>query len=374
MIRRRTLALAAPDWAFLRTNGSGWATVTTVDVDQTALSLVQRIEHKQRDGSVRVEITDDTALAIAGSSAPLDLVRIVGPETLAVLSPKSGDDLNVFSRHLPIIGEAGQRVLHNMHVGVVGYGGTGSAAFEQLVRLGVGTIVVVEPDTLEDTNVTRVHGAGLRDVGTPKVDLAVAHAATIGLGTTVVPIHGSVLQQRVAAALRGCDAIFCCTDDHAGRGILSRLSYRYLIPLFDNGVSVRVIDSEITGITGRVVVSGPGLPCLHCVGQVDPALAAAELLQPADRARRAADGYAPGLEGPTPSVGAYTTAIASLMVIEFIHRLIGFGGLLADQLVVFDRQRINRPTHQSVPGHYCVDPAYVGAGECTPFLDTTWAT
>src|SRR5438105_1196211 len=83
-------------------------------------------------------------------------------------------------------GKETQALLSRLHVGVVGTGGTGSAVYEQLVRLGVGRVLAIDEQTLTDTNVTRVHGSGLGDVGMAKAAIAQRHAEQIGTGTVGV--------------------------------------------------------------------------------------------------------------------------------------------------------------------------------------------
>ncbi|MHB1090839.1 MAG: HesA/MoeB/ThiF family protein, partial [Ilumatobacteraceae bacterium] len=302
-----------------------------------------------------------------------DVVRIVGPESLKFhVASGDGSDPTIFDRQIRALGRDGQTVLHQLHVAVVGLGGTGSAVFEQLVRLGVGTITIVDHQTVEYTNVTRIHGSNISDVGRPKVEVQKAHADQIGLGTDVIALYGNVAELNIAEQLRGCDALFSCTDDHRGRGVLSRIAYRYLIPLFNTGVQVKTCGGLIIGIHGRVVVAGPGLPCLICAQQVISAIAAAEAHSDHARVALAGEGYVPGLGEPAPAIIAYTTAAASLLVAEFLQRLLGLNPAIEHQVVVFDRHKIIHQPMQPQVGCYCTNPAYIGAGDADTFLDITW--
>jgi hypothetical protein len=79
------------------------------------------------------------------------------------------------------LGDAGQAVLRNLHVAVIGLGGTGSVAFAKLAHLGVGRITVVDGDRVESSNVSRILGATANDIGvTWKVDVAARYAAAVG--------------------------------------------------------------------------------------------------------------------------------------------------------------------------------------------------
>jgi proteasome lid subunit RPN8/RPN11 len=85
-------------------------------------------------------------------------VRVVGKSVhvhrSAVSDPDEGE---WFNRQALALGEDGQAVLRQLHVGIVGLGGTGSVAFAQLAHLGVGRITVVDGDRVEASNVPASH-------------------------------------------------------------------------------------------------------------------------------------------------------------------------------------------------------------------------
>src|SRR6185437_6164758 len=111
-----------------------------------------------------------------------------------------------FSRQSLALGESGQTILRNLHVGVVGLGGTGSVAFCQLPHLGIRRITVVDGDLVEPTNVSRILGATVRDAGrTWKVDVAARYAAQLGLETEVVSFRGHLGNDVTVEDLEGCD-------------------------------------------------------------------------------------------------------------------------------------------------------------------------
>ncbi|MFJ4633847.1 ThiF family adenylyltransferase [Streptomyces sp. NPDC088847] len=268
-----------------------------------------------------------TALDGAGEPQRIERLWIVGPRFRAVTAADTADPPvdEVFDRQVRALGPALQAQLARLRIGLVGAGGTGSAIGEQLARLGVGHLLVVDPDDLSASNLTRVHGAGVADVGRPKAEIVAGHAAAIGLGTKVEPVVGSVVQEGVAARLRDCDLVFGCTDDHAGRMVLSRLSTYYLLPVIDCGVLVSSNAGVLSGIDARVSVLAPGYSCLLCRDRVDLQQAALEQMDPGERGRRAAEGYAPELPGVEPAVVAYTTLVAALAVNEMLERLVGYG-------------------------------------------------
>jgi tRNA A37 threonylcarbamoyladenosine dehydratase len=78
----------------------------------------------------------------------------------------------MFNRSIPIYGEKGMEKLKNCHVAIFGIGGVGSAALEALVRSGIGTVTLVDKDTVDITNINRQIIATTATVGKIKVDVA----------------------------------------------------------------------------------------------------------------------------------------------------------------------------------------------------------
>lgn len=285
-------------------------------------------------------------------------------------------DWDLFDRQVKMFGREGQHLLSRLTVGVVGAGGTGSAVCEQLIRLGVGRVVVVDYDDVSPSNITRIHQSSSSDIGRPKVDLVREEALRIGTKTTVQAIRGSVTYEGIARELTRCDVVFGCTDDDAGRAVLSRLAYWYLIPVFDCGFVILSDAGVVRGLFGRVTILQPGEACLICRRRVDPSRIRNQLLRSDERTRLASEGYAPELGDPDPAVVTYTTLTASLAVSELLERLFGYGAPDAPSellLRLHSRDlRVNRTLGR--PGHYCTDHAIWGRGDESPFLGQLWPT
>lgn len=302
-------------------------------------------------------------------------LRIVGSHLrLLAATERATLDTHAFDRQIRVFGAAGQDVLHDLHIGVVGAGGTGSAVCELLLRLGIGQLTVIDDDDISLTNLTRIHQADRADLGRAKVDVATDLATTLGFDTSVRALHGRITEQALARELRHCDTVFGCTDDNRGRAVLSRLAYWYLLPVIDTAFVVDVHAASVAGLFGRVTTVRPGAACLICRGRVDPQMIAAEGLPNSERQRLAEEGYVPGLGEPDPSVGAYTTLTGALAVTEFLNMLFAFGAQPPPTeliLRVHDRT-INRISGNSEARHYCVDRAALGRGDEEPFLDQLW--
>ena len=92
---------------------------------------------------------------------------------------RSGSTPLKFDRQVRALGSAGQKYLESLTVAIVGLGGTGSIAAEQLAHLGVRKFILVDPDRIEMTNLNRVVGARVSDVGRFKTDVAADMIARI---------------------------------------------------------------------------------------------------------------------------------------------------------------------------------------------------
>jgi molybdopterin/thiamine biosynthesis adenylyltransferase len=278
----------------------------------------------------------------------------------------------IFDRQVRAFGADGQRLLSALRVGVVGAGGTGSPTVEQLARLGVGELLIVDDDTVDDTNLTRIHGSTVTHIGLPKADLAAGLARSYGTGVTVHSTVEAATRASVVESLATCDIVFGCTDDQAGRLVLSRLAYHFLIPVYDCGVIVDAAEGHVRGVVGRITLVVPGEPCLVCRGQVDPRRAGEEMMDPERRRELAGLGYATAEAGPAPAVVAFTTLTSAHAVSDLLGRLFGYAQSTATQLLIrIHAQEISRAGRPAQPGHYCADHAEWGCGATTPLLGIT---
>lgn len=310
---------------------------------------------------------------------PLDRMRVVG-KRMRIFGPAE-ETLSIpawTNRQVLAFGETTQRLLASLHVGVVGAGGTGSAVCEQLIRLGVGRLTVVDDQTFEETNVNRLYGSSLSDVGTPKVEIVRRQAAHIGTGTVVTPVQGSVCDRAVAQVLRSCDVIFGCTDDHFGRVVLNRLAVWYYIPVIDMAVSVDSSEGIIREITGRVTILMPGNACVQCRRRVDQWRMKAEILRrhnPSEYQNRVQEGYAPELGLRDPAVVMFTTGVAARAVTELLQLLTGFMGddrTTSEIVERFHETEVRKNTTPGREGCYCTSPGMWGHGDQEPFLGLIW--
>lgn len=272
-----------------------------------------------------------------------------------------------------------QKIIKKMHIGVVGVGGTGSAICEQLIRLGIGTITVVDGQTIEDTNVSRLYGSRLSDIGKPKVSVIKRLADDIGFGTTINTIQDFIYSKDAAMALRDCDFIFCCTDDHQGRSILNRMSIWYLIPVIDMAVT---IDADKTGkikdITGKITILSPGNTCLWCREALSSQKIQAEVMSrcnPTEYKLRRKENYVEELDEHDPAIIMLTTAVASQSILEFVHMITGILGVdrtSTEIRLLFDNTEIRSNSRPGKPDCDCQNSDKWGRGDEVRFLGLNW--
>ena len=283
---------------------------------------------------------------------------------------------DLFDRNIRAFGYEVQRVLGDLRVAVVGCGGTGSAVIEQLVRLGVRHLHLLDPDILTDSNLTRVYGSFPENIGEPKVTIMEAHVGRIAPDVKVLATQSEITSEATARLLTDADVVFGCTDDNAGRLVLSRIATYMLTPVIDCGVVLSSDDDgHITGIDGRVTVLAPGAACLVCRNRIDLQRAAAEMMSPGERQRRADEGYAPALEGVEPAVVTFTTQTAAAAVSELLERLIRYGPDPVPSEILLRAHERETSTNVQAPRerHYChPDSRKLGQGITEPFLEQTW--
>jgi len=254
-------------------------------------------------------------------------IQVVG-RTIDVSTDKHRRVGNWFSRQTLALGDTGQSKLQNIRVAIIGLGGIGSIVSMQLAHLGINQLVLVDGDIIEGSNISRIVGANKNDVGkSSKVDVAANYATALGL-TQVIERHKHFLSDKDESLIASCDVVISCVDTHRARALLNRFSYKYHIPVIDLGTVFRVDKvGSITSDAGRVVVIGPGRPCLACWGHIDADAIRNESLSAVDIKERINDDYIQGAETPQPSVITFNTTVAGAGVTELLRMVTSFSGV-----------------------------------------------
>ncbi len=224
--------------------------------------------------------------------------------------------------------------LGRLSVCIVGISGTGSIVAEQLARLGVGELTLVDFDRVEAKNLNRILNSTCDDAHATrlKVDVVADAIAAHHPHTTVHRIAAGIEDRRSIAAAAEADIVFCCIDREKGRLICDRLASACLIPLFDAGVTIPVgatskASNAIMGVVGRIDYVQPGGSSLMDRKVYTPQSLRAEELRetaPEAYAKEIENNYLPGTQEEAPAVIAVNMKAASAVVLELLARAYPF--------------------------------------------------
>jgi hypothetical protein len=263
-----------------------------------------------------------------GHHRGIDKVAIIG-DTIRIKELLTLDGRQAFAqRTIQAFGQKTYNLLNQLTVGVVGCSGTGSLSVEQLTRLGVKKLVLVDPDRVEQKNLNRIVNSFAADAETrkPKVEALAGAIARMGLGTET-ECHQVNLYDNLPAlqALAGCDVIFGCMDSVDGRHLLNQLCSFYLIPYFDLGVKLEADGlGGIQKICGSVHYLQPGRSSLITRGvyTTDDLRAAAQYRQnPEEYATLQQNAYIKNVNVNSPAVISVNMQISSHGINDFLNRL-----------------------------------------------------
>jgi hypothetical protein len=258
-----------------------------------------------------------------GRRLHLDELLTVGTSVshLTAAPRESSSAPEMFDRQVRMFGHAGQERLTRCKVAIVGLGGIGSLVAEYLARLGVGNFVLIDPDRLEPSNVSRVVGATAADLRrqTLKIEVARRTIAEANASAHVATIADDVAKQSVASSLTSADYIFLAADSMRARLIFNAVVHQYLIPGVQLGSKVVTDQHGLVNDAMSVIRPvRPGLGCLWCNQLIDPTLLAIEAKT--DEERKA---QAYGVAEPNPSVIALNAVSAAHAVNDFMLDYLG---------------------------------------------------
>ena len=259
----------------------------------------------------------------SGGRRTLGSYRVIGHDVTRFYSQPSRErnSDSEHDRQVRMLGASGQHILRASKVAVVGLGGVGSLVVEYLARLGVGNLVLIDPDKIESSNLSRVVGATRVDVetGQLKTHIAVRHAREMADHATLQPVTGDVSRQSVAQVLRDCDFIFLAADSMRARLVVNALAHQYLIPVIQMGAKIRQGDcGNLEDAMCAVRHIRPGTGCLWCNGLIDPTQLAVEAKSDSERKEQA---Y--GVQEANPSVITLNAVAAAHAVNDFLFDFLG---------------------------------------------------
>ncbi len=245
------------------------------------------------------------------------LRRVADSGTASPPSPQTGTfsatELNRYSRHVMLreIGGPGQRRLRDARVLVVGAGGLGAPVLQYLAAAGVGTIGVIDDDTIDGSNLQRqvIYRDGW--IGSPKVHMAEMAMRELNPFVTVRPYLRRLTPDIAADLIAEYDLVLDGTDN---------FDTRYLVNQTCTQAGVPLISGAITQWEGQISLYDParGGPCFQCVFPQAPAAGLAPSCAQA------------GVAGPLPGV------IGSMMALEAVKYICDAGAGLMGRLVIHD--------------------------------------
>jgi hypothetical protein len=263
-------------------------------------------------------------------------IRHLYPERPMVLGGAS----YIHDRQRRIFGDLGQAQLAKSRVGVIGAGGVGSIVVELLARLGVGTILVADPDKVDPTNLSRVVHATHWDamgwlrrrdnprwiqrfgalLSTRKTSIACRIARRANPKVKVVALPENFAYDDIAMQFKDCDYLFLAADSMQARLVFNAIVQQYSVPGVQMGSKVQM-DAKGEYIEAAFSVARPAnsqVGCLLCNQLVSPHKLALEAKSDAEREEQA---Y--GLEVPNPSVITMNAVTAAHAVNDFLFAYLG---------------------------------------------------
>jgi molybdopterin/thiamine biosynthesis adenylyltransferase len=158
---------------------------------------------------------------------------------------------------LPELGAAGQEKLRKSKVTIVGLGGLGSVSAMFLALAGVGTLRLVDQDTVEVNNLHRQVLYTFEDLRYPKVEAAARHIAQMNPEVIVEAVAENLDAENVVSALGNSECIVDGLDNMETRYLINRQCVERKIPFIFGGA---------IGMEGNVATfKTPETPCLECI-------------------------------------------------------------------------------------------------------------
>lgn len=225
----------------------------------------------------------------------------------------SETELGRYARHIVLreIGGPGQKALKQARVLVIGAGGLGSPALLYLAAAGVGTIGVIDDDTVDNSNLQRQVIHRDADIDLPKVQSAMAAMKAQNPHVVVRPYQRRLTPEIASDLFADYDLILDGTDN---------FDTRYLANATAAAQGKPLISGALSQWEGQVSVFDPahGTPCYQCVFPQAPAAGLAPSCSEA------------GVLGPLPGV------VGAMMAAEAVKLITGAGQPLRGEMLIYD--------------------------------------
>jgi molybdopterin/thiamine biosynthesis adenylyltransferase len=242
----------------------------------------------------------------------------------------SNDEQVRYSRQIIVseIGVKGQLKLKSSRVLVIGAGGLGSPAALYLAAAGVGTIGLIDNETVDLSNLQRQILHTVRDIGLNKVQSGERTLKALNPDITVIPVKTLVTSENIAGLMADYDFIIDATDNFSAKFLINDACVLQKKPFVHAGV-IRFNGQLMTYVPGQG-------PCYRCLFDSPPDPTAVPTCSQA------------GI------VGAMAGVIGSLEAMEAIKYLAGFGTLLTGAILIgealnMEFRKIKVPRREDCP-------------------------
>jgi len=216
-----------------------------------------------------------------------------------------------YQRNRASISVQGQLLLFCSTVAVIGCGGLGGYVIEQLARIGIGRIVVIDPDLFEEHNLNRQLFSSLASIGQAKVAVARERISLINPAVSVTAMQAAFGRTNGRELLQGAHIVVDALDGIAVRLELAELCETLQLPL---------VHGAIAGWYGQVATQFPGEKTVQSIY------------------RNGAEGIGAGAESGNPA--CTPAVIASLQVAEVCKIILKEGALLRNRWLCVDLQEM----------------------------------
>ena len=306
---------------------------------------------------------------------PLTTISVAGNNISFWDSTSDCSEVNpVFDSQQQLFGKGTTDKLSKLRIGIIGCSGTGSIILEQLARLGVKQIVLVDYDKIEDRNLNRITNSRKSDISKPKVEVLADAIKSIGLGTDVLPLSVNIFNPQAVSAIAECDIIFGCVDTAEGRQILNRISTFYVIPYIDVGIHLKSDGkggiSEASGVVHYIQPGGSSLLSRKAITQERVRAENLYRTDPKAYADQFRAGYIEDVKEQSPAVISLNSTVSSLAVDEFLSRIHPFRSCYSSDAAIIRINFMESIMVREAEGEPCKNLAlHVGRGTINPLLD-----
>jgi molybdopterin-synthase adenylyltransferase len=253
----------------------------------------------------------------------------------------STDELERYARHIVLreVGGPGQAALGRARVLVIGAGGLGAPVLLYLAAAGVGTLGVVDDDVVALSNLQRQVIHATPDIGAPKVDSAAAVIRRLNPNVNVQPHHVRLTAQNARALIGSYDIVADGSDNFATRYLVSDACFFAKKPLIT--AALGTFDATLTTIRAfEYGADGKPNPTYRCLFPGPPPPGAVPACAEAG------------------VLGALAGVVGSMMALEAIREIVGFGEGLVGRLIMVDARGMRFETLR-----YAWDPVNPLTGE-----------